>query len=262
MKIIQSEEFLVDPVVSVVIPSYNRMETLGEAIDSILNQICNFDFEIVIGDDFSTDNSKEILLKYQEKYPRNIKLLFQEENIGLGSNWAISVQNCRGKYITNCDNDDYWHNDHKLQIQVDYLETHLECGLLHTDYDELNVYNNKIIHNYLATIKKEVLVGYRQKEIFNGENLKYVTTLTSRLVENESTIALMAVKSDDKVNLLFACSNDVKEVKMNDLLKDAISLIDGKGGGSPTLAQGAGKNNANLESALDYAVNKISQSLN
>ena len=169
MKIIQSEEFLVDPVVSVVIPSYNRMETLGEAIDSILHQICNFDFEIVIGDDFSTDNSKEILLKYQEKYPRNIKLLFQEENIGLGSNWAISVQNCRGKYITNCDNDDYWHNDHKLQIQVDYLETHLECGLLHTDYDELNVYNNKIIHNYLATIKKEVLVGYRQKEIFNGD---------------------------------------------------------------------------------------------
>ena len=51
----------------------------------------------------------------------------------------------------------------------------------------------------------------------------------------------MAVKSEDKVNLLFACSKDVKEVKMNDLLKDAISLIDGKGGGSPFQAQGAGK---------------------
>nr|WP_312288722.1 DHHA1 domain-containing protein [Clostridium chromiireducens] len=95
------------------------------------------------------------------------------------------------------------------------------------------------------------------KQIFDGENLKYVNNLTAKLIETENTIALMAVKSDDKVNLLFACSKNIKEVKMNDLLKDAISLIDGKGGGSPFQAQGAGKNNANLESTLDYAFNKI-----
>ncbi|EKQ50587.1 MULTISPECIES: serine-tRNA(Ala) deacylase AlaX [unclassified Clostridium] len=95
------------------------------------------------------------------------------------------------------------------------------------------------------------------KQIFDGENLKYVSNLTSKLIENEKTIALMAVKSDEKANLIFACSKDVKDVKMNDLLKDAITLIDGKGGGSPFQAQGAGKNNANLESALDYAFNKI-----
>ena len=130
--------------------------------------------------------------------------------------------------------------------------------------------NNKNLNILLAKYQvKEILENATKvnnikiiKETFNGENLKYVTTLTSKLVENENTIALMAVKSDDKVNLLFACSKDVKAVKMNDILKDAISLIDGKGGGSPTLAQGAGKNNANLESALDYAVNKITQSFN
>ncbi|WP_459479474.1 alanyl-tRNA editing protein [Clostridium saccharoperbutylacetonicum] len=99
------------------------------------------------------------------------------------------------------------------------------------------------------------------KKIFVGENLKYVSNLTSKLIENERTIALMAVQAEEKVNLIFACSKDIKEVKMNDLLKDAISLIDGKGGGSPFQAQGAGKNNANLESTLDYAFNKITQSL-
>lgn len=99
------------------------------------------------------------------------------------------------------------------------------------------------------------------KKIFVGENLKYVSNLTSRLIENERTIALMAVQAEEKVNLIFACSKDIKEVKMNDLLKDAISLIDGKGGGSPFQAQGAGKNNSNLESTLDYAFNKITQSL-
>ena len=100
------------------------------------------------------------------------------------------------------------------------------------------------------------------KEIYDGENLKYITNLTSRLVENEDVIALIAVTSEDKVNLIFACSKNIKNIKMNDLLKDAISLIDGKGGGSPFQAQGAGKNNANLESALDYAINKIEQSIN
>lgn len=99
------------------------------------------------------------------------------------------------------------------------------------------------------------------KEIYDGENLKYISNLTSKLVENENTIALMAIKNEDKVNFVFACSKDIKDVKMNDILKDSISLIDGKGGGSPFQAQGAGKNNANLESALDYAFTKIEQSL-
>ena len=130
--------------------------------------------------------------------------------------------------------------------------------------------NNKNLNILLAKYQvKEILENATTinnikviKEIFDGENIKYVTNLTTKLVENENTIALMAVKSDDKVNLLFACSKDVKELKMNDLLKDAISLIDGKGGGSPFQAQGAGKNNANLESALTYALTKISQALN
>lgn len=130
--------------------------------------------------------------------------------------------------------------------------------------------NNKSLNILLAKYQvKEILENAIKvnnvriiKEIFDSENLKYVTNLTSKLVENENTIALMAVKSDDKVNLIFACSKDLKSVKMNELLKDAISLIDGKGGGSPLQAQGAGKNNANLESAMDYAVNKTKQALN
>lgn len=129
--------------------------------------------------------------------------------------------------------------------------------------------HNKSLNILLAKYQvKEILENANKvnnirivKEIFDGESLKYVNSLTAKLVENESTIALMAVKSDDKVNVIFACSKDVKEVKMNELLKDAISLIDGKGGGSPLQAQGAGKNNANLESAMDYAVNKIKQAL-
>ncbi len=131
--------------------------------------------------------------------------------------------------------------------------------------NEMNKSLNALLAKYQV---KEILENAAKvndirliKQIFDGENLKYVSNLTSKLIESERTIALMAVKSDDKVNLLFACSKDISEIKMNELLKDSISLIDGKGGGSPFQAQGAGKNNSNLESAMDYAFNKISHTL-
>ncbi|NFN64254.1 alanyl-tRNA editing protein AlaX-L, partial [Clostridium botulinum] len=67
--------------------------------------------------------------------------------------------------------------------------------------------------------------------------------------------------NDDKINLIFSCSKNIKNVNMNELLKDAIVLIDGRGGGNQTLAQGAGKNLLNLENTLDYAFNKLKNML-
>ena len=125
-------------LISVVIPSYNRADTVGQTIESILAQKVDADVEIVIGDDCSTDNAREVLLKYKEQNPDVIKLLFHETNMGLGANWATCVKACRGKYICNCDNDDYWHNEHKLQIQLDYMESHPESNICITNH---RVYN-------------------------------------------------------------------------------------------------------------------------
>ena len=121
-------------LISVVIPSYNRADTVGQTIDSIPAQKVDADIEIVIGDDCSTDNAREVLLKYKEQHPDTIKLLFHEQNMGLGANWATCVKACKGNYICNCDNDDYWHNEHKLQIQLDYMESHPECNICITNH--------------------------------------------------------------------------------------------------------------------------------
>lgn len=121
-------------LISVVIPSYNRADTVGQTIESILAQKVDADIEIVIGDDCSTDNAREVLTKYKEQHPDVIKLLFHEQNMGLGANWATCVKACKGKYICNCDNDDYWHNEHKLQIQLDYMESHPDCNICITNH--------------------------------------------------------------------------------------------------------------------------------
>lgn len=124
-------------LISVIIPSYNRANTVGETIESIVAQKVDAQLEIVIGDDCSTDNAREVLLKYKEQYPDIIRLIFHKQNIGLGANWATCVKECRGKYICNCDNDDYWHNPDKLQLQLDYMEAHPDSNVLFTDYRDM-----------------------------------------------------------------------------------------------------------------------------
>lgn len=121
-------------LISVIIPSYNRANTVGETIESIIAQKVDSDVELIIGDDCSTDNARDVLLKYKKQYPDIIRLIFHKSNIGLGANWATCVKACRGKYICNCDNDDFWHDDKKLQIQLDYMESHPDSNVLFTDY--------------------------------------------------------------------------------------------------------------------------------
>ena len=123
---------------------------------------------------------------------------------------------------------------------------------------------NKSLNTLLAKYQVNDLIDNAEnigdykviKQIFDGD-MKYVNTLTSKLVENDNIIALMAVKNGEKANLIFCCSKNIKDIKMNELFKDAIAAIDGRGGGSPFQAQGAGKNNENLEKALEIALTKI-----
>ena len=70
-------------------------------------------------------------------------------------------------------------------------------------------------------------------------------------------VGLFALINNDKLNLLFTCSKNLENLDMNDLLKDSIKLVDGKGGGSKVLAQGGGKNNGNIDSLFDYVKIKL-----
>lgn len=114
------------PVVSVAIIAYNVDKYISAAIESVLSQKTNFEFELVIGEDCSTDNTREIILEYQKKHPNIIKPLLHERNLGLTPNSVATQNACTGKYIALLDGDDYWTNDNKLQLQVDFLENNLD----------------------------------------------------------------------------------------------------------------------------------------
>ena len=115
---------------SVAVITYNQEAYLVETLDSILAQECTFDFEIVIGEDCSTDGTRQICRDYQQKYPQVIRLLLQDKNQGLVENYYQTFGLCRGDYIAQCAGDDYWCDRQKLQKQVDFLEQNRDYALV------------------------------------------------------------------------------------------------------------------------------------
>lgn len=110
------------PMVSVGMLTYNHEKYISRALDSILMQEVNFDYEIVIADDCSTDGTRAIILEYQKRYPDIIRPIFNKSNIGSQNNANLIRTACGGKYRATLEGDDYWITSTKLQKQVDFLE--------------------------------------------------------------------------------------------------------------------------------------------
>ena len=126
--------------VSVGILTYNQTQYIRQCLDSILMQVTDFDYEIVVGDDASSDGTLDILREYASKVNqvgeklKSFRVIESKKNEGIAMNYKKVMEACKGKYIALCEGDDYWTDARKLQVQVDFLETHPDYGFVGT-YD-------------------------------------------------------------------------------------------------------------------------------
>ncbi len=144
----------------------------------------------------------------------------------------------------------------------------LKIEKLTQDFNKLSTENKKLksqVADYevqdLLNTSEKIKHVHIVKSIYSDVDLKYITLLASKLTQTKDVITLFGVKNEATAHLIFMCSKDFKKVHMGNLLKDALTLVDGKGGGSFFSAQGGGKDTANLSSAIDYAFMKINQTL-
>lgn len=112
---------------SILTATYNHEKYIAQAIESVLMQETSFDYELVIGEDCSTDRTREIVIDYQKRFPDKIRLVLSEVNIG--GVLIKTLEACKGEYVAIVEGDDYWTSPHKLQRQVDFLDSHPECAL-------------------------------------------------------------------------------------------------------------------------------------
>lgn len=119
-------------ILSVGILTYNQEKYIRQCLDAVMMQKVDFEYEIVVGDDASSDGTQDILREYGAKYPGKFVLLLGEKNEGISMNYKKVLSTCKGKYIALCEGDDYWTDVHKLQVQVDFLEKHPDYGFVGT----------------------------------------------------------------------------------------------------------------------------------
>lgn len=118
--------------VSVICNTYNHGKYIRDALEGFVSQKTNFDFEVLIHDDASTDGTADIIREYEEKYPDIIKPIYQTENQyskGVKVSRTYQVTRVTGKYVAFCEGDDYWTDPLKLQKQFNFLENHPDYSM-------------------------------------------------------------------------------------------------------------------------------------
>ena len=154
--------------ISIFCMTYNHKKYIRDALNSFLDQETNYSFQIAIFDDASNDGTSEILWEYKKKYPDKIRLFISPNNIfqspnrdSILDNWQR--QNLLGRYIAVCEGDDYWIDDKKLQMQVDFMEKHKECvmtahGSNVQDFNTGELYKRNIYNENKYLLPHEIIM--------------------------------------------------------------------------------------------------------
>lgn len=122
-------------LVDIVMTTFNHEPYIGEAIESVFHQICDFQYRLIIADDCSTDGTQEVCAEFEKKFSGKILRIVQPVNVGLAKNYDAAFRACTANFIAILEGDDVWTDLHKLQKQVDILQTNPCCGLVHTAFD-------------------------------------------------------------------------------------------------------------------------------
>jgi len=132
--------------------TYGHEKYIRQAIESILTQECNFNYELIVANDCSPDLTDEIINEIIRNNPKGnlIKYVNRSQNIGMQLNYIDAYQNCKGKYIATCEGDDYWTDPLKLQKQVDFLEGNPEYAI---SFHKVDVLQDGIIKEDTITAK-------------------------------------------------------------------------------------------------------------
>lgn len=200
--------------VSIIMPTYNHEKYIEQAICSVLEQNVDFIYELLIGEDCSTDNTGMIVDRYYNMYPQIIKVVRPNKNIGAARNAAGLRCRCKGQYVIMLEGDDYWINRDKLKRQAEFLDNHPEyIGVTHNvktvgDRGEKLPYRLEGFH-----WEKEHI--YTKKNALNLEIVGHTSGLMYRNIwksipkQEVNMIERCKVNGDQKISIILGLKGDI-----------------------------------------------------
>lgn len=165
------------PLVSICVQTYQHEQFIAQCLDSLLSQKTDFDFEIIVGEDGSSDRTAEICDSFAKNHPDKIRLFKRDQKNKISIrgkktgrfNFLENLKAARGKYICLCDGDDYWTNDQKLQKQYQFLYENPEVSLVYSSY----IHQKKDLKTVVETVKDNI---FEPKELNAIHYLGHVST--------------------------------------------------------------------------------------
>lgn len=189
LEISASECLLADPLVSIIMITYNHGAYLSQAIEGVVSQKCDFDIELLIGEDASSDDTFQVALQYQQRYPHLIRLIYSASNVGMIANSRRLWGAAKGKYIAYCEGDDYWCCEKKLSKQLSMILADPECGMVHSDWvvskyenSEWNINWNSSAHKW---VNPSLLDGRIFPFFYFPKNLRTCTLMIKKELVDE-----------------------------------------------------------------------------
>jgi glycosyltransferase involved in cell wall biosynthesis len=212
------------PLLSVACITYNHRDFIEESLESFLMQETDFPFEILIGEDCSTDGTREIAFDYEKKHQGKIKVITSEHNVGRVTNILRVKDASQGKYIALCEGDDYWSDPLKLQKQVDFLEKNEEfAACAHLSNTKYDFEVEKERQFYLEMPKNSVMKtrDFLDKIPFHTSSIVFRKSHTDKLHQHSDP----ALVRDHPLMILLSSSGPIK------VLPDVMSVYRKNKGG-------------------------------
>lgn len=181
---------------SICVVTYNQEKYIAQCLQSIVDQETDFDFEIIVGDDCSTDSTREIVLGFADKYPEKFRLLFHSENIGAAFNYARTHELAIGEYVAHMDGDDLM-LPKKLQKQVDAFSKNPDCVIVSHDM---------LIINFDGSINKRTFKKHK-----NGVNTIWDLYQTLPFFAHSSKM----VKKDIDLKVLHIIDKNTLDIELH-----------------------------------------------
>lgn len=217
-----------NPILSVIVLTYQHADYIEECLDGILKQETDFEFEIIIGEDDSKDGTRETCMYFAKKYPEKIRLILHtsinkikvNEEITGNFNAVYCFFQTRGKYISFCEGDDYWEDPKKLQKQLNFLQRNSEFILSFHNYKKKYLHTNKIIKNK-ANKYKQPSKNIPKIELLLSKEHPLLVTVCFRKAFQEIPSQLLEVLNLDTFLLSFL--GNFGKAKYQGEIKPAIS---------------------------------------
>lgn len=168
-------------MVSVIVNTFNHEKYLKENLDAILSQKVNFNIEILVHDDCSTDNTQTIIKDYEKKYPSIVKPIYETENKfskGIEIDAAFNYPRIKGKYVAMCEGDDKWIDEYKLFKQVKYLQNHPKISAYIARTIKFNMRNNT--KGYYGLAIDKCSKKYTLKDLIKGKDFSVSSFLARK----------------------------------------------------------------------------------